>query len=54
MVIDIPSDSEASEATAISGFPISKDVEIQSIEDQQLQQPPEINTMARTRKKQSV
>ena len=45
MVINIPSESEASEATIISGCPISEEVEIKSAEVHQLQQPPNIDSM---------
>ena len=53
MVINIPSESEASEATVISSCAIYEEVEIQSAEGQQLQQPLEIDSMARTWKQQS-
>ena len=52
MVINIPSDSEASDATVISGFPIDEEKEIQSIVVQQMQQKLETHPMARTCKKQ--
>ena len=54
MVINIPSESEASDATVISGCLIDEEVETQSAEVPQLQQPPEIDTMARTRKPQTI
>ena len=50
MVINIPSDSEASDATIISGFPIDEEQEIQSLEVQQQQKKPEIDPMVRTHK----
>ena len=46
MVIDIPSDSDPSNATIIYGFPIEE--EIQSPELQQPQKQPEIDPMERT------
>ena len=53
MVIHIPSESEASDATVISGCPIDEEVETQSATNPQLQQPPEIITMKITRKPQT-
>ena len=52
MVINIPSESEASEATIIYGCPISEEVEIQSTEVHQLKQPPDIDSMERNWKQQ--
>ena len=49
MVINIPSESEASNATVIYGFLINEEVETQSAEGPQPQQPPEIDAMERTR-----
>ena len=40
MVIHIPSESEASDATVICGYPIDEEVETHSAEDPQLQHPP--------------
>ena len=54
MVIDIPSDSEASKATVISGCLISEEIETQLAEGLQPQHPPEIDTMERTRKPQTI
>ena len=54
MVINIPSESEASKATIISGFLIDEELETQSAEFPQLHQPPEIDAMERTRKPQKI
>ena len=53
MVINIPSESEASKATVISSYPINEELEIYSGEVQQPQQPLEIDSMERTQKQQS-
>ena len=52
MVINIPSESEASEDTIISGFPISEEIEIKLVEVHQLQQPLDIDSMERNWKQQ--
>ena len=54
MVIDIPSESDASDATVISRCPIDEELETQSAEFPQLHQPPEIDAMERTRKPQKI
>ena len=54
MVINIPSESEESETTVISGCLIDEEVETQLAEAPQLQQPQEINPMAKTRKPQAI
>ena len=54
MVINTPSDSQASDATVISGCLIDEEVETQSVEGPQLQQPPEIDAMARKRNPQTI
>jgi len=54
IVINIPNDSEASDATIISGFHVDEEQDIQSPKVQQPQQQPDINPMARTRKKQAA
>ena len=50
MVINIPSESEASDATVISGFPIDEEEEIQFPKVQQ----PWIDPMDRTQKQQAA
>ena len=54
MVINIPSESEASDAIVISGCPIDEEVETQLADGPQLQQSPETDAMARTRKPQKI
>ena len=54
MVINIPSEREASQATVISVFLINEEVKTQPAEGPQPQQPPEIDTMARIRKQQTI
>ena len=54
VVINIPSESEALKATVIYGFLIDEEVETQSAKVPQPQQQPEIDTMARTRKQQTI
>ena len=53
MVINIPSESEASDATVIFGCLIEEEVEIQSTASPHLQPSPEADAMARTRQPQS-
>ena len=52
MVINIPSDSEASDATVISGCPINEEKQIQSSVVQQPQKKPETSPMEWTCKQQ--
>ena len=54
MVINIPSESEDSDATIISGCPIDEDVETQLVASPQLQQLLETDAMERTRKSQTI
>ena len=54
MVINIPSENEASNATIISGCLIDEEVETQLAEVPQVQQPTKIDPMARTRKPQVI
>ena len=54
MVINIPSESEASNATVISIFPINEEVETKSATSPQLQQSLETDAMARTRNPQTI
>ena len=48
MIIDIPNDSELSDATVISGFPIDEEEEVESPEVQQPELQLDIDLMART------
>ena len=54
MVIHIPSESEASDATVISGCLIDEEVETHSAKAPQLKKPQEIDPMAKTRKPQAI
>ena len=54
MVINIPSESEASDATFISSFLIAEEVKTQLVEGPQSQQPTEIDAMERKRKPQTI
>ena len=54
MVINIPNESEASDANVIFGCLIEEEVEIQSTASPPLQQSQETDAMARTRKPQTI